>query len=118
MKEERNVLRGIDESWSRLAGGEFCSLQLLEEQKNFELRQQQQQQQHKIEFFSQPLLYCQCSAPVNIAVIKYWGKRDEVKILPTNSSLSVTMDQEDLKTTTLVLASERFSFDRMWLNYE
>lgn len=31
-----------------------------------------------------------CSS--NIAVIKYWGKRDEKLILPINSSLSVTMD--------------------------
>ncbi|KAL3896010.1 MAG: hypothetical protein SGCHY_004351 [Lobulomycetales sp.] len=32
------------------------------------------------------------TAPVNIAVIKYWGKRDETLILPTNPSLSVTLD--------------------------
>uniref|UniRef100_A0A8C7WTB2 Diphosphomevalonate decarboxylase-like N-terminal domain-containing protein n=1 Tax=Oryzias sinensis TaxID=183150 RepID=A0A8C7WTB2_9TELE len=31
-----------------------------------------------------------CTAPVNIAVIKYWGKRNEELILPINSSLSVT----------------------------
>ena len=30
-------------------------------------------------------------APVNIAVVKYWGKRDEVKILPINDSVSVTL---------------------------
>ncbi|KAA1111643.1 diphosphomevalonate decarboxylase [Puccinia graminis f. sp. tritici] len=41
-----------------------------------------------------------CSAPVNIAVIKYWGKRDKKLILPTNSSLSVTLDQHDLRSTT------------------
>ena len=34
------------------------------------------------------------SAPSNIAVVKYWGKRDAGKLnLPLNSSLSVTMDQ-------------------------
>ena len=43
-------------------------------------------------------------APVNIAVIKYWGKRDTVRILPTNSSLSVTLDTADLRTTTTIRA--------------
>ncbi|KNC85488.1 diphosphomevalonate decarboxylase [Sphaeroforma arctica JP610] len=57
-----------------------------------------------------------CSAPVNIAVIKYWGKRDEKLILPTNSSLSATLDQADLKTTTSVALSSEFDSDRLWLN--
>ncbi|MFH1750275.1 MAG: diphosphomevalonate decarboxylase [Candidatus Micrarchaeota archaeon] len=38
-------------------------------------------------------------ATPNIAVVKYWGKRDEALMLPTNSSLSFTMD-EQLKTVT------------------
>lgn len=53
------------------------------------------------------------SAPVNIAVIKYWGKRDEVAILPTNSSLSVTL--EDLKSFTTIAVSEEET-DSIWLN--
>lgn len=40
-------------------------------------------------------------ATPNIAVVKYWGKRDEDLILPCNSSLSFTMD-ETLKTITEV----------------
>ena len=32
-----------------------------------------------------------CTAPVNIAVIKYWGKRDTQLILPTNDSLSLSL---------------------------
>jgi diphosphomevalonate decarboxylase len=57
-----------------------------------------------------------CSAPVNIAVVKYWGKRDEEKILPVNSSLSGTLHQDDLKSTTTIMADERFDKDRIWLN--
>ncbi|KAF2070372.1 hypothetical protein CYY_008301 [Polysphondylium violaceum] len=57
-----------------------------------------------------------CSAPVNIAVIKYWGKRDEKLILPLNSSLSGTLHQDDLKTTTTIVASESFTEDALWLN--
>ncbi|EGC35790.1 hypothetical protein DICPUDRAFT_32847 [Dictyostelium purpureum] len=57
-----------------------------------------------------------CSAPVNIAVIKYWGKRDEKLILPLNSSLSGTLHQDDLKTTTTIVASEDYTEDAIWLN--
>lgn len=57
-----------------------------------------------------------CTAPVNLAVIKYWGKRDEELILPVNSSLSVTLSQEQLCVTTTVAISSKFSSDRIWLN--
>ncbi|NXL37423.1 MVD1 decarboxylase, partial [Glaucidium brasilianum] len=59
-----------------------------------------------------------CTAPVNIAVIKYWGKRDNELILPINSSLSVTLHQDQLKTTTTAAASRDFTEDRLWLNGE
>ncbi|KAI8449184.1 hypothetical protein BY996DRAFT_4589640, partial [Phakopsora pachyrhizi] len=35
---------------------------------------------------------------VNIEVIKYWGKRDSKLILPTNSYLSLTLNQSDLRS--------------------
>uniref|UniRef100_A0A8C5DEB1 Diphosphomevalonate decarboxylase n=1 Tax=Gouania willdenowi TaxID=441366 RepID=A0A8C5DEB1_GOUWI len=57
-----------------------------------------------------------CTAPVNIAVIKYWGKRNEDLILPINSSLSVTLHQDQLKTTTTVATSKSFEQDQIWLN--
>ncbi|KAG0240587.1 Diphosphomevalonate decarboxylase [Mortierella sp. GBAus27b] len=57
-----------------------------------------------------------CSAPVNIAVIKYWGKRDTTLILPTNSSLSVTLSQDQLHSKTTIRASPDFTSDRLWLN--
>lgn len=57
-----------------------------------------------------------CVAPVNIAVIKYWGKRDVDLILPTNSSLSVTLNTDDLHSKTSARVSPEFSEDRFWLN--
>lgn len=54
--------------------------------------------------------------PTNIAVIKYWGKRDETLILPVNDSISVTLDPDHLCTTTTVAVSPSFDQDRMWLN--
>ena len=55
-------------------------------------------------------------AHTNIALIKYWGKRNEELILPTNSSLSVTLDgfytettvhfKEDLKKDVFTLNDE------------
>ncbi|KAL8727417.1 MAG: hypothetical protein Q9166_006089 [cf. Caloplaca sp. 2 TL-2023] len=49
------------------------------------------------------------TAPVNIAVIKYWGKRDPRLNLPTNSSLSVTLSQSDLRTHTTASCSPTYS---------
>ncbi|XP_061450431.1 diphosphomevalonate decarboxylase [Rhineura floridana] len=63
-----------------------------------------------------PLTVVTCTAPVNIAVVKYWGKRDEELILPINSSLSVTLHQDQLKTTTTATISRDFTEDRLWLN--
>ncbi|KAK4231892.1 GHMP kinase [Podospora fimiseda] len=48
------------------------------------------------------------TAPVNIAVVKYWGKRDAKLNLPTNSSLSVTLSQDDLRTLTTASCSASF----------
>ena len=65
------------------------------------------------------------TAPVNIAVVKYWGKRDAVLNLPTNDSLSVTLDQDDLRALTTAACAEpatgeesngEWHGDRMWLN--
>ena len=50
----------------------------------------------------------------NIAFIKYWGKRNEKLILPQNSSLSMTLD-ENLKTTTSVLFSDKLKSDIFYL---
>ncbi|KAL2539842.1 mevalonate diphosphate decarboxylase 1 [Abeliophyllum distichum] len=62
------------------------------------------------------VLIVTAQTPTNIAVIKYWGKRDENLILPINDSISVTLDPQHLCTTTSVAVSPAFTHDRMWLN--
>mmetsp|Transcript_22406 Transcript_22406/g.24931 ORF Transcript_22406/g.24931 Transcript_22406/m.24931 type:complete len:411 (+) Transcript_22406:23-1255(+) len=59
-----------------------------------------------------------CTAPVNIAVIKYWGKRDTTLILPINSSLSATIHQDTMRSRTTIVASKSFQSDSMALNNE
>ncbi|KAH6695659.1 diphosphomevalonate decarboxylase [Plectosphaerella plurivora] len=59
------------------------------------------------------------TAPVNIAVVKYWGKRDAKLNLPTNSSLSVTLSQADLRTLTTASCSASYpEGDSLILNGE
>ncbi|XP_053610938.1 diphosphomevalonate decarboxylase [Plodia interpunctella] len=55
-------------------------------------------------------------APVNIAVIKYWGKRDEELILPINDSVSATLDTSVMCAKTSVTARPEFTEDEIWLN--
>ena len=53
-------------------------------------------------------------AYTNIALIKYWGKRDEKYNLPMNSSLSLTL--EALYTDTEVIFEEGKKEDSFYLN--
>ncbi|CQR48431.1 Homoserine kinase [Paraliobacillus sp. PM-2] len=53
-------------------------------------------------------------AHTNIALIKYWGKRDEQLFLPTNNSLSVTLDK--FYTITTVEFDELLQSDQFFLN--
>lgn len=53
-------------------------------------------------------------AHTNIALIKYWGKRDETLFLPMNSSLSLTLEQ--FYTETTVELSDSFEKDSFILN--
>nr|CAG4645723.1 EOG090X0AX4 [Lynceus sp. MCZ IZ 141354] len=62
------------------------------------------------------LLHISCVAPVNIAVIKYWGKRNEELLLPLNDSISVTLDTTLMRTETTVVSSPTFEEDAIVLN--
>src|SRR5690625_5160272 len=53
-------------------------------------------------------------AHTNIALIKYWGKRSESLILPTNNSLSLTLD--GFHTTTSVTFRDDLQTDTFMLN--
>ena len=55
-------------------------------------------------------------AHTNIALIKYWGKRNEALILPTNNSLSLTLD--GFYTKTSVVFQENLTSDTFMLNEE
>lgn len=56
------------------------------------------------------------TAPINIAIVKYWGKRCKLLNLPINSSLSATLCQDQLKTTTNIRTSPLLTADEVWLN--
>ncbi len=55
-------------------------------------------------------------APSNIALVKYWGKRDLDLNLPATGSISVTLDK--LTSRTRVTFDERLTADRVTLNGE
>ncbi|KAL1456929.1 hypothetical protein WDU94_001615 [Cyamophila willieti] len=59
---------------------------------------------------------CTGIAPVNIAVIKYWGKKDEKLILPMNDSISGTLSTDEMHAKTSVALSPDFTEDKLWLN--
>ncbi|OTN77619.1 diphosphomevalonate decarboxylase [Enterococcus sp. 8G7_MSG3316] len=53
-------------------------------------------------------------AYTNIALIKYWGKKDEALILPMNNSLSLTLDA--FYTETTVTFDKTFAEDQFFLD--
>jgi diphosphomevalonate decarboxylase len=57
-----------------------------------------------------------CKAPVNIAVIKYWGKRHVALNLPTNGSISVTIDMDSMASVTSITSDASVPEDTIVLN--
>ncbi len=55
-------------------------------------------------------------AAPNIALIKYWGKRDNLLKLPLNDSISMTLDAGTLASTTTILLSDGLPRDIFVLN--
>jgi diphosphomevalonate decarboxylase len=51
----------------------------------------------------------------NIALIKYWGRRDDALNLPNNSSISMTLD-DNLNTTTSIIFSDKIKSDAVYIN--
>lgn len=41
-----------------------------------------------------------CRSPINIALVKYWGKIDSKDIIPANDSFSITISKEHLCSRT------------------
>ena len=56
------------------------------------------------------------SAPINIALVKYWGKTNDDLIIPYNDSLSLTLDQDQVGTKTTISYSTDFDEDELLLN--
>ena len=72
---------------------------------------------HKTDAHPNPIIHtATVSAPTNIACIKYWGKANSHYNTPINDSLSLTLDQSDLRAVTTASASLSFDQDRLWLN--
>lgn len=44
----------------------------------------------------------EAESPINIALVKYWGKVDDTRIIPTCSSLSITVNKKQLSSRTKV----------------
>ena len=52
--------------------------------------------------FEMDEFFVKLRSPINIALVKYWGKAHDQLIIPTNSSLSLTINKDQLCSMTTV----------------
>ena len=57
-------------------------------------------------------------SPINIALVKYWGKVHEKLIIPSNNSLSLTINKEQLCSETTVTLTDEVLGVELTLNGE
>jgi diphosphomevalonate decarboxylase len=55
-------------------------------------------------------------AAPNIALVKYWGKKDDLYKIPLNDSISITLDEKVLTTTTEITIFDKKGSDVVYLN--
>ena len=55
-------------------------------------------------------------SPINIALVKYWGKQHEELVIPTNNSLSLTLHKDQLCSETTVTLTDDFEGIQLNLN--
>jgi diphosphomevalonate decarboxylase len=55
-------------------------------------------------------------AAPNIALLKYWGKRDDLLKLPLNDSVSITLDEKALRSKARLEIFDEKGADEVWLN--
>ncbi|MFA5108230.1 MAG: diphosphomevalonate decarboxylase [Candidatus Micrarchaeia archaeon] len=55
-------------------------------------------------------------AAPNIALIKYWGKKNDLLKLPINDSVSITLDEKVLRSKATLEILDEKGKDRIWLN--
>ena len=48
------------------------------------------------------IFYVEARSPINIALVKYWSKANSTLIIPSNASFSITLNKDDLCSTTTI----------------
>lgn len=62
------------------------------------------------------VVQCTAIAAPNIALLKYWGKKDDLLKLPLNDSISITLDERALRSKARLEIFDNEGTDEVWLN--